>query len=371
MVLRIFNDLAAWAIVAVIAVLAFVTALIFKNNLEKPDDTKSDDGHLSMGGAALIGLEAVILAVLGALIARAFISFLMGWANDSAAAGVAVGWGFFLVPGIVGTIPFLTHSNPLLTNVESLLTFATAIGGMSGAVNGLWRIYEWEGLGWIAFPLDVTWALAGNTVGCLLHVINFAWGDHSKEHRPNAHRYASGFGFGRYAFTQGCVMSNLDVASTGKLYHHEMTHVWQDRGFGPMYTLTYIGWLVVWTVPAVIAGVIKLGARGFGWGPMIWCYYNNPWEVWAYKVQDDTRESVVNDEDAAKLLWPDWLVILSSILYALAATFLAFLTVQFAWMNQSRPRPTSQSQQLEKKTKPPASQKPEHKDSAKSKPAGH
>jgi len=364
MVLRIFNDPVAWVILAVMAVLAFVTALIFKNSL-KNDKDELTDGGLSIGAGALIGLEAVILAMLGGLIARAFISLLMGAANDSAAAGVAVGWGFFLVPGIVGTIPFLTHSNPLLTDVESLLMFATVVGGMAGAVNGLWRIYDWEGLGWIAFPLDVTWALAGNTVGCLLHVLDFIGGDHDdKEHRPNAHQYKGGFPWNRFAHTQGAVSSHLDVSSSDPLYKHEMTHVLQDRGFGPIYTLTYLGWVIFWVVPSIVFGMIKKGLAGFLYGPMAWCYFNNPWELWGYKVQatamhtdDDIRESVAGD-DVKDLVWPAWLVILFAVPFFAAALILAGLTVKSAWIDQPSTPATKQTQQPQKTTKPPTKPQP-------------
>jgi len=360
MVSRIFDDPVAWVILAAISVLAFVTALIFKNRLKKTNDELTDDGGPSIGSGALIGLEAVILGMLGGLIARAFISLLMGSAHDSAAAGVAIGWGFFLVPGVVGTIPFLTDSDPVLTNVESLLMFATVIGGMSGTVNGLWRIYDWKGLGWISFPLDVTWALAGNTVGCLLHVINFAWGDHGDEPRPNAHRYASGFRLqSGYAFTQGAVMSDLTNGPGEDLYRHEMTHVWQDRIFGPMYTLTYLGWMVFWLVPSLIFGVIKVGTSGFASGPKVWCYFNNPWEVWAYKVQGADRKDIggVTDDDK-KLMWPAWLVLLWSILFAVAATILAALTVQSIWIDQPPHPPTKQTHQPQKGTKRPTNPHP-------------
>jgi hypothetical protein len=358
MVSRIFNDGAAWLILAVIAVAAFVIALILKDNLKKSNDKLNASGGLDVGDGALIGLEAVILTVLGGLVARAFISFLMGWANESAAAGVAVGWGFFLIPGIVGTIPFLTHSSPLLTDVGSLLMIATLVGGMSGAMNGLWRIYDWGGLGWIAFPLDVTWALAGNTLGCLLHIINFAWGDHGDEPRPNAHRYASGFRLqSGFAFTQGAVMSDLTDTPGQDLYRHEVTHVWQDRIFGPMYTLTYLGWMVVWLVPSLIFGVIKVGTAGFASGPKAWCYFNNPWEVRAYAVQGVDRKKVngVTANDA-KLIWSAGWVIFWSIIFFLIAAWYAVRTVKSVWLDQT-PLPSSQIQQP-KKTKPPANQHP-------------
>jgi hypothetical protein len=341
MVERIFNAPIAWVFLAIFAVLAFLSSLIFRSQFD--DDT-------SAGKAVTRGIEAVILTVLGGLIARAFISILLGSANDSAAAALAIGWGFFLVPGIVDTIPFLTHSHPILTTPENLLMFATVVGGMSGAVSGLWRIYSWLGLGLIGFPLDVTWALAGNTVGCLLHIINFTgywltraftdstWGVHSTETRQNAHRYESGFGLkSDFAFTQGCVMSNLNCDKNTDLYHHEKTHVWQNRAFGPLYTLTYIGWFVVWAIPAIIVGVVVEGIVGVAHGPTNWCYFNNPWETWAYAVQGAERTQITGvTEDDKKMIWPAKYVIAWSVPFFAVAAVLAVLTVASAW-NEAPP----------------------------------
>ena len=358
MIERIFTDPIAWGILGGVAGLAFLSALIFKSRFE---------GDSSAGDSVLRGVEAVILSLLGGLVARAFISVLLGSANDSAAAGLAVGWGFFLIPGIVDTIPYLTHSHPILTTPDSLLIFATVVGSMSGAVSGLWRIYSWTGLGWIAFPLDVTWALAGNTVGCLLHTVNFlgfwisqlgdgTWGNHGTETRENAHRYEKGFGMRPgFAFTQGAVMSNLSEAPGADLYRHERTHVWQNRGFGPMYTLTYLGWMAVWLVPSMIAAWIKAGFLRIFSGPNDWCYFNNPWETWAYAVQNAERTNIIGvDAEDQKLIWPAKWVIAWSIPFFLVATLLAALVVNSVWL-EAGPQTTApqiQSSKPGQKTKP-------------------
>jgi hypothetical protein len=71
------------------------------------------------------------------------------------------------------------------------------------------------GLGVPAFLLDVTWGLGGNTNAVLMHLINFAWGDHGDgptENRHDAHRYVQGFAVrSGFAFTQGAVMSNTHL----------------------------------------------------------------------------------------------------------------------------------------------------------------
>jgi hypothetical protein len=346
MVERIFNDPLAWGILGIFGVLAFALSLIFKDDF---------DTDTSMGGALLRGLEGLVLSALGALLARSLISFLLGWANDSEVAGFVVGWGFFLIPGIVDTIvyiiQFLTgaHGHPLLSTPQNLLMYATAVGGMSGMVSGLWRIYRWDGLGWIAFPLDVTWALAGNTVGCLLHFVNFlgfrlsrllgdgTWGMHASEIRKNAHRYEKkSFGLKPdYAFTQGAVMSNLKDGPRDDLYRHEKTHVWQNRCFGPMYTLTYVGWMAAWIIPSFFAATIKIGFTNIFRGAQDWCYFNNPWETWAYNVQGCPERTNIEGvtEDDKKLIWPPKWVIAWSIPFFLAATALAVLVVNSVWVD--------------------------------------
>jgi len=322
MVGRVF-DLPGLLIIAVIAIIAFVLPVIV--------------GAVRSESGIRRGIEAAILAILGGLMARVFISILLASANDSPGAGLAVGWGFFLIPGIVDTLA----GQALLTTPANLLIFAAIVGAFTGMMAGIYQIYNWLGLGLLAFPLDVTWALAGNTVGGLLHVVNIGWGDHGSETRKNAHRYASGFGLRynpRYAFTQGCVMSNLQDGPGQDLYRHEKTHVWQNRTFGPLYTLTYVGWMVVWVVPAIIAGVIIKGVSGLFAGPNNWCYFNNPWETWAYAVQGVARTNIDGvDDDDRKMIWPAKYVIAWSIPYFALATVLAILIVISVWSGAPPP----------------------------------
>jgi hypothetical protein len=253
----------------------------------------------SAGDAALRGLEAAILAVLGGLFARMFIALLLSAAKDLAGAQMAVGWGFFLFPGAVDMIAKLATRH-VITTPEFLLTLAMVVGAFTGMMNGLWQIHNWKGLGWLAFPLDVTWGLAGATTGALLHVINFAWAGHAGETRYDAHRYNSGMRFkGTFALTQGPVMSNLPDAPGVPLYHHERTHVWQNRCFGPLFTLTYLGWMVLWFVPGAIAAIVTKDAEAM----QSWCYYNNPWETWAYLVGAGPRTG------RHALIWGDLVIL--------------------------------------------------------------
>jgi hypothetical protein len=88
-----------------------------------------------------------------------------------------------------------------------------------------------------------------------------------------------------YAVTQGSVMSNMGnngPADAPSLFAHEATHVLQNRVFGPLFTLTYLGWMAVLLLPGLITGLCSRVLRVFEtlqW----WCYYDNPWEVWAYR----------------------------------------------------------------------------------------
>jgi hypothetical protein len=243
---------------------------------------------LASGAAFLAGLrtgglgravEAAILAPLGGLLARTFVGLLLSAGNDSPSAALAVGWGFFLWPGAIDTLFLLFHTGPIFT-APVLLWAAAAVGSFVGLMDGLRRIHRWRGTGVVGFFLDATWGLAGSTNGCLLHLLNFAWADAKDDPRRGAHRYLNGFRVkSGYAITLGSVMSNLP-AHADSLVSHELLHVWQNRLFGPFYTLTYLAWMAVTALPAVVVGLVK--------GRVVqtvedWCYINNPWENWAYR----------------------------------------------------------------------------------------
>jgi len=69
-----------------------------------------------------------------------------------------IGWGFFLWPGAIDTVPWLLGKS-VFTTPGSLLWIAGIVGACNRAMNGFWRIHRWKGLGWLSFPLDVTWGL--------------------------------------------------------------------------------------------------------------------------------------------------------------------------------------------------------------------
>jgi RHS repeat-associated protein len=165
---------------------------------------------------------------------------------------------------------------------------AAVAGGFNGAVSGMTQIYDWTSpIGWLSFLSDSTWGLVGTTLGDLLIVVNLFYGSGAKyrddlSHRQNRHVYDGGFGFGSFAFTQGNVTSNLNGRGNSDLADHEMLHITQNRIFGPIFTVTYIVWMVV---GAVVGGILGIFVNQ-KWAQSVEdvAYNDNPWETWAYDV---------------------------------------------------------------------------------------
>lgn len=280
--------------------------------------------------APLRGMEAALAALGGSWLARIFIGLLLKAGGGTAGAGLAVGWGFFLWPGAVDTVLKIFGADPVLTTPEALLWFASVVGCFAGMMDGLWRIHRWRGPGAVTFLADMTWGLAGTTNGCLFHLFNFAWAGHPDEPRHGAHRYRSGFRFKRdFAVTQGAVMSGMQSAygdnpPGSSLFRHEGTHVLQNRIFGPLFTLTYLGWMAVLLLPSLIAGAasrLASVADAIQW----WCYYDNPWEVWAYQLGGS------RSHPSTFLCWSIPVAVVFGALFALFALGMTVLVVVKVW----------------------------------------
>jgi hypothetical protein len=115
-----------------------------------------------------------------------------------------------------------------------------------------------------------------------------------------------------------------DHTPGSSLYRHEAVHVLQNRVFGPFFTLTYLGWMVVLVLPSLIAGAAsRLASIGdtIQW----WCYYDNPWEVWAYQVGGSRSNS------SAFLCWSVPLAVALGAVFALLALGLTVLIVVQVW----------------------------------------
>jgi hypothetical protein len=276
-----------------------------------------------IGNAFLSALEAAILAFAGGLLARSFISFLLWTGRDSPNVAFLLGWGFFLWPGLIDTIPRLLGKQ-YLTRPNVLLWIAASVGAFTGMMNGLWQTPDWIGPGLPAFVLDETWGLAGTTNGNLLHLLNFIGGDHVVgETRTDFHRYQGGFTFvPNSGLTLGAVMSSIsnsdpDLQAT---IAHENTHIWQNRLFGPIYTLTYLAWMVLLFLPGLAWGLIS--GDGAGVDIQAFSYYSNPWEAWGYAVGEGLGDTPRTAPIRGPGIWPDWAVWLGAIIF-----FLLFLYV--------------------------------------------
>ena len=224
----------------------------------------------------LAGLEAAALAVLGGMLARLFAVAMLKW--------FAPFGGVFLVwPAAVELAAWFGGSSAgALTSPATIAGAATLVGALAGLFDGLGQVRDFRGRGAAEFALDVTWGLAGTSFGVLIHLANLGWGDPARSGRPGAHRYRAGFRLQpRFAITQGNVCSNLGESWDAALFDHETVHVRQNRWFGPFYTWSYAAWFVLLLPFALAAGLRHGDLRG---AAMECCYYNNPWEDWAYRV---------------------------------------------------------------------------------------
>lgn len=173
------------------------------------------------------------------------------------------------------------------------------VGGANGAISGWRQIYDWRHpKGVVAFLLDSTWGLTGTAIGVAVHTVqggrrNAGYHDELSR-RQGHHVYAGGVRLKRgFAVTWGNVISNaagtrgLDPSTAAGqsrrelIRRHESLHVWQNRLFGPFYPALYAGWTLVGAAIGLFTGL----ARGRDVYRTIetLAYYDNPFEVWAYK----------------------------------------------------------------------------------------
>lgn len=169
---------------------------------------------------------------------------------------------------------------------------ATVVAGTNGALSGARGTYRWSsGRGLFAFVLDSTWGLVGTALGLALHAANLAGA--SSRYRPDLsarrdrHVYEGGVRLKRaFALTLGNVISNAgcDGREINELFidRHEDLHVWQARLFGPVFQLTYAAWGALGALAAV---AVWLARRDESLWSLVEtaCYYDNPFEYWAYR----------------------------------------------------------------------------------------
>ncbi|MCU1690314.1 MAG: hypothetical protein JWN20_2242 [Jatrophihabitantaceae bacterium] len=242
--------------------------------------------------------EAALMCLFGSILARFFIAVLLDFGDDQRQAGLIVGWLFFLVPGVVDSVYFIGSdlfgsggADPVLTSPTVLLGFALVVGGGVGIANGAWRTYDFNRAGVPQFLADATWGLSGSMVACLLTTWNTIAGTRPgagapDDQRSGANRHPKGWhvpGHPDYAFTQGFTMSNLIFLPGDPLHKHERMHVTQNRLFGPLYTVSYLAWMLVLAIVAIPVALIR--KKNVGGLVEAWAYLSNPWETWAYYVQ--------------------------------------------------------------------------------------
>ncbi len=233
--------------------------------------------------------EGAALTMLGALFARGFLAMLIHFAAppDSSAGEAALTWmflGFFFSPLLLIEIVVWLCGKRFLSSVQGLLLTGALVGAGAGMMDGSYQVHR--GSGAFPFPFDVTWGLSGTTNGCFLHMIDagkhitpaqLAAGGFTTT-RNDSHQYNNGFAVKPTAtFTEGSVMSNFKPS----VMYHEMLHTYQNRVLGPMYTISYLLWMAMAFLPAVVAGLMS--GNGFN-AIYAWCYVDNPFEAMAYAI---------------------------------------------------------------------------------------
>jgi hypothetical protein len=274
-------------------------------------------------------LETFLAGTFGAFLAHTFIYLMLAAGGHSAITVTLTSLFFFIWPGVVNLFSQLAVHHPVIGE-PAVLWLALIVGGGVGVTDGLWATHRWLGIGPLAFLLDVTWGLGGSTNGLLLHLVNFAWGEHADgdgEIRLEAHRYKAGsYIKPHFAFTQGAVMSDTGGWNPSTdLFKHESLHIWQNRILGPLFWFSYVGWMIVSFIPALVAGLIgsKVG-DALTW----WTYFDNPWEVMAYGIANPTdRTNQTLSDGTAIPGWLCWPWVVAIILNAAVTTGFAILFI--------------------------------------------
>jgi hypothetical protein len=272
-------------------------------------------------------VEAGCLSMLGAVLARGFIALLLHFApsDDSAAGRNATRLtmlGFFLCPlVIIEIIVWICRRRFFATRI-GLLTMATVIGAFTGFMDGGRQIHRLSGL--FPFPFDVTWGLSGTANATFVHLIDFGAGTYVDTPRDDTHQYTGGMRIEPNAvFTQGSVMSNFRPA----LQDHELFHAYQNRFWGPLYTFSYLLWMLITLLPGLLVGLVIGGGAD---GVRIWTYENNPHETLAYLLGGN-RNTQVRTPTEALLLWtvPVW--VMASLVFYLHLIFLLIRAFARTW----------------------------------------
>lgn len=159
-------------------------------------------------------------------------------------------------------------------------------------------------VGVVFLIINGSWGFIGNILGLMTHFASlYSYQDFGKLYTPASRIcfvcYETGFSLksnsaGRFAFTQGAVMS----ADSTDLRKHEGVHVGQHYLLGPIYPLSHFLWFIVMVIPGLIGAASKQIAADEGITRM--SYYDNPYEVMAYGFINPSGRNTSDD-----LIW-DW-----------------------------------------------------------------
>lgn len=208
-----------------------------------------------------------------------------------------------LVTGAVGAGLAWIVLSPFEMFMVGLSLAGAVVAGLNGLISGVTGVYAWRRVrGWLCFVLDSTWGLVGVAAGVLLHAANVLHRNPSyvvgMSRRTNRHVYEGG-----YSARPGFALALGNVVSGGggpsglrgdspravrrrRLVEvHEGAHLFQNRLFGPIYTLGYVGWMVLAGAAGLVVWLVR--ERKHLW-PILetFSYYDNPFEYWAYRKDD-------------------------------------------------------------------------------------
>jgi hypothetical protein len=174
---------------------------------------------------------------------------------------------------------------------------AAIVAGLNGAISGWRGVYRWNSLeGVAAFVLDSSWALTTTAAGLASHAIGATRRQPrysaALSNRQNRHVYEHGFQPRKgFAITLGNVISGAGDLSRSRrarlVTDHENVHVWQARGFGPLYPVLYAGWMTGGATIGTLLSVTKKRDEPFRQVVESCAYYLNPFEWWAYSRDDN------------------------------------------------------------------------------------
>lgn len=291
-------------------------------------------GYTSFDNQIGAAIEAGCLAMLGLVLARGFIALLLHVAppQDTAAgrnASALILLGFmFFPPIILIEIVVWICKRRFFSSRIGLLTIATVVGAFTGFMDGGRQIHRASGL--FPFPLDVTWGLSGTCNGAFLHCYNLidtTYQDSEHGPRDDTHQYEKGFAFEENpVFTQGSVMSNYQAKE--RMFSHELLHAYQNRFWGPLYTLSAVMWMATALLPGLLVGLV-VGAGGDG--VRLWSYENNPHETLAY-VLGGSRNTKDREEAEELMLWPASVWIMASTVFYLHMVLFLTRVISTVWV---------------------------------------